>query len=94
MSVLGACWAQAYFGKKVYFGRRPIFGRKICFGKDHFWRERPIFGARTTGGKKEACKKRRKRNMQEEKQCGMHEDKPNHVIGLGFLTNIVMAISL
>jgi hypothetical protein len=31
-----------------------------------------------TGGKKETCRKRRKRSMQEEKQRGVWEDKPNH----------------
>jgi hypothetical protein len=36
MSVLGACWAHAYFEKEVYFGRRPIFVENIYFGKDLF----------------------------------------------------------
>jgi hypothetical protein len=46
----------------------------------HFWRERSIFGARAIGGrKKKHAEKRRKSNMQEEKQCGTHADRPNHV---------------
>jgi hypothetical protein len=61
-------------------------------GKTYFWKGRPNFGVHTTCGKKEACKKRRKSNMQEKKQRGVHADKPNHdrvrVFG-----NIVMAIS-
>jgi hypothetical protein len=36
MSVLGACWAQAYFEKEVYFGHRPIFGEGSVLGKDLF----------------------------------------------------------
>jgi hypothetical protein len=69
MSVLGACWVQAYFEKEVYFGRMPIFG-------EGYFEERPIFGKedlileQATGGKKETCRKRRKSSMQEEKQHG------------------------
>jgi hypothetical protein len=47
---------------------------------------------RALGGRKEACKKRRKSNMQEEKQCGAHADRPNHV-RVRVFDNIVMAIS-
>jgi hypothetical protein len=52
---------------------RPIFGENI-----YFWNGRPNFGARATGDKKAADRKRRKNNMQEENKCGAHEDKPNH----------------
>jgi hypothetical protein len=45
----------------------------------HFWREIPIFGVHAIGGRKETCRKRRKRSMQEEKQRGAHADRPNHV---------------
>jgi hypothetical protein len=72
MSVLGACWAQAYFEKEGYFGRRPIFGEKVYFGKDLILERRPNFGAHAIDGKKETCRKRRKRNMQEEKQHVAH----------------------
>jgi hypothetical protein len=43
MSVLGACWAHAYFEKEVYFGRKPIFGQKIYFGKDLFFKRKTEF---------------------------------------------------
>jgi hypothetical protein len=60
---------------------------------------KPIFGAHKGG--KEACRKRRKINMQkkkeknmwkEEKQHGTHADKPNHV-RVRVLDMNVMAIS-
>jgi hypothetical protein len=84
--------SQAYFEKEVYFGRRPIFGERSVLGKTYFWKGRPNFGARTTGGKKETCRKRRKRNMQEEKKHGAQEDKPNHD-RVRVFDKIVMAIS-
>jgi hypothetical protein len=34
VSVLGACWMQAYFEKEGYFGCIPNFGEQIYFGKD------------------------------------------------------------
>jgi hypothetical protein len=64
------CWVQAYFEKEVYFGRRPIFGEGYVLEKTYFWKGRPNFGVRATGGKKATCRKRRKRSMQEENQCG------------------------
>jgi hypothetical protein len=70
MLVLGACWVQAYFEKEVYFGCRPIFGEIFVLGKTYFWKGRPNFGARTTGGKKATCIKRRKSSMHEEKKNG------------------------
>jgi hypothetical protein len=36
MSVLGACWVQAYFEKEVYFWHIPIFGEVSILGKDLF----------------------------------------------------------
>jgi hypothetical protein len=50
------------------------------FGEEGLCWESPNFGARAIEGKKEACIKRRKRCMQEEKQRGAREYKPNHVI--------------
>jgi hypothetical protein len=49
----------------------------------YFWRkfiflERPNFGAYAIAEKKEACRKRRKSNMQEKKQRGTQVGKPNH----------------
>jgi hypothetical protein len=44
------------------------------------------------GGKKETCKKRRKNSMQEEKQSGTQEDKPNHD-RVRVFDNIVTTIS-
>jgi hypothetical protein len=76
------CWGHV--------GCRPILRRKSIFctylflekylfwGKTYFWKERPKFGACAIGGKKVACKKLRKRSMQEEKQRGAQEGKPNH----------------
>jgi hypothetical protein len=48
-------------------------------GKNLILERRPNFGACTIDGKKATCKKRRKNNMQEEKQCGAQTNKPNHV---------------
>jgi hypothetical protein len=58
-------------GRKSILGAIVFLGEISMLGKNYFWRERPNFGARATSGKKEACIKRRKRNMQEKKQCGM-----------------------
>jgi hypothetical protein len=71
-------WEHAYFEKEDYFGHRPIFGEKVYFEKDLILERRPNFGVRAIDGKKEACQKRRKRSMQEEKQCGAQTVKPNH----------------
>jgi hypothetical protein len=76
------------YGKKhkcwahTYFEERPIFGRKYL-----------ILGACATVGKKEACGKGRKSNMQEEKPR-VRRKKILTILGLGFLTKVVMAISL
>jgi hypothetical protein len=94
MSVLGACWVQAYFEKEGYFGCRHIFGEKVYFGKDLILERRPNFGARAIDGKKEACRKRRKSNMQRGKANVACRQESLTMIGLGFLINIVMAISL
>jgi hypothetical protein len=67
---------------KAYFGKR----------KTYFGKKRSIFGAHALGGRKEACRKRMKKNMQEEKQCGAHVDMPNHVRGRVF-DNMVTTIS-
>jgi hypothetical protein len=48
-------------------------------GANLILKKRSIFEACTLGGKKTTCIKRRKSNMQEEKQRGMHANKPNHV---------------
>jgi hypothetical protein len=47
---------------------RLIFGEHITSGRKE-----------TTGGRKETRKKGRKNITQEENQCGMHTDRPNHV---------------
>jgi hypothetical protein len=57
----------------------PNFGRRIYFGCILIWKKIFIFGACTLGGRKAAWRKRSKSSMQEEKQCGVHADKPNHV---------------
>jgi hypothetical protein len=70
-----------------------LFLEKISIlGKTYFWKGRPNFGARATGGKKEACRKRRKNNMQEENNVARRQTSLT-MIGLGFLTKIVMTIS-
>jgi hypothetical protein len=48
-------------------------------GADLILKKRSIFGAHALGGRKEACRKRRKSSMQEEKQRDTHADMPNHV---------------
>jgi hypothetical protein len=80
--------------RKYILGIGLLLEKDLFWGKTYFWKGRPNFGARATSGKKATCRKRRKSSMQEEKQCGVQEDKPNHRIGLGFLIRIVMAISL
>jgi len=62
---------HAYFDKKGYFGRRHIVGEKVYFGKDLILERRPNFGVRVIDGKKVSCRKRRKNNIQEEKQHGV-----------------------
>jgi hypothetical protein len=74
----------------MVFGRGPILRRKAILsaglflekrsilGKTSFWKGRPNFGVRSIDGKKSACRKRRKRSMQDEKQCGTQVGKPNH----------------
>jgi hypothetical protein len=81
------CWAQAYFEKEGYFGRKLIFGEKTYFGKYL------ILEQRTTDGKKEACKKRRKRTCKRKSNMACRQESLT-MIGLGFLINIVMTISL
>jgi hypothetical protein len=66
---------------------------QVDFGKDLILERRPNFGARTIDGKKATCRKRRKSNMQEEKQRGSRQENLT-MLGLGFLIKIVMAISL
>jgi hypothetical protein len=51
---------------QVYFEERPIFGKEDL-----------ILGARATGGKKEACRKRWKSSTQKKTQHGKKEEKPN-----------------
>jgi hypothetical protein len=65
-------------GRKSILGARLFLGEIFVLGKTYFWRERPNFGVRATGGKKAACKKRRKNNMQKEKRHGTQADKPTH----------------
>jgi hypothetical protein len=55
-------------GRKFILGRCLFLGEISVLGNTYFWRERPNFGACATGGKKEACRKRRKISMQEEKK--------------------------
>jgi hypothetical protein len=71
---LGLIWEESLFWVQAYFWEKDLFWEQA-----HFWRERPIFGAHTIGGRKEACRKRRKNSMHEEKQCGTHADRPNRV---------------
>jgi hypothetical protein len=70
MRKIDICWARAYFEKEAYFWRKGLFWGACLFlekisilGKTYFWKGRPNIGARATGGKKEACIERRKRNM-------------------------------
>jgi hypothetical protein len=73
------CCVQAVLGKKSLFWSQAYFLEKDLFWEHaYFWKERPIFGAHTTGGRKETCKKRRKNNIYKENQRGAQEDMPNH----------------
>jgi hypothetical protein len=65
---MGKCWEQAYFEKEGYFGHRNNFGEKVYFGRDLILERRPNFGMRTIDGKKEACRKRKKRSMKRRKE--------------------------
>jgi hypothetical protein len=65
MSVLGACWVQAYFEKKGYFECKHIFGEKVYFGKDLILERRPNF--RTKSMERKQHEKRRKSSMQRRK---------------------------
>jgi hypothetical protein len=64
----------------------------VCWVQDYF-DERPNFGARAIAGKKEACRKMRKRSMQEEKPRVRRKTSLT-ILGLDFLIRIVMVISL
>jgi hypothetical protein len=44
----------------------------------NYWKGRPNVEAQATSGKKEACRKTRKRSMQEKKQHGTKAGNPNH----------------
>jgi hypothetical protein len=50
-------------GRNSILGTGLFLGEIFVLGKTYFWRERPNFGARATGGRKEACGKRRKISM-------------------------------
>jgi len=52
-------------------------GVGLFLRKGLFWKI-PNFGVRAIDGKKVACRKRRKRIMQEEKKLGTQEGNPNH----------------
>jgi hypothetical protein len=67
---VGLFWEEILFLGKAYFWERDLF-----WVKTYFWKERPNFGVRAIGGKKETCRKRRKISMQKEKQHGAQEDK-------------------
>jgi hypothetical protein len=63
MSMLGVVgtsllWEESLFWAQAYFCEEDLFWEQT-----HFLRERPIFGARATGGRKEACRKIRKNNV-------------------------------
>jgi hypothetical protein len=58
---------QAYFWRRIFFGERPIFGKEDLI-LEHVQQV----------ARKKHAEKEGKASMQEEKQCGAQEDKPNH----------------
>jgi hypothetical protein len=77
-----------------------FLGERSIFGKTYFWKEIPNFGVHTISGKKETCRKRRKKQHSRGKEACRRKinvsrkKKSLTMIGLGFLTNIVTTIIL
>jgi hypothetical protein len=80
MSVLGACWAQAQFGRKAHVGEIQLGGKEHVEG-------------RCTCRKRNTCKedvhagkaaRARQTCMQKRKACEAHMQEDLAMIGLGF----------
>jgi hypothetical protein len=70
-----------------------FLGERSAFGMTYFWKERPNFLARATSGKKATCKKEGKAACRRKRKVACRKTSLT-MIGLGFLTNILKAISL